>query len=69
MLIQFSVKKDDVVKAGDGYIIAKVNFHGYLENGGYLFTVEGETIEDFNANDAKCGKSITIGTRGGISLA
>ena len=70
MLIKISVSQFNVVESGDGYIIAKVKFSGgNLASAGYICTVNGETAEDFNTNDAKYGKSIMIGTRGGISLA
>lgn len=69
MLLGIQVRPEDIIEFNKrmGRIIVRVKHYGTYAHGASLWTVRGETMEDYQSRNALGGKSVLISGRGGIS--
>jgi len=68
MLLKIDVRPEDIIQNTRGRLIIKLHYYAAFATGPHLNTVEGSTLEDFERNKAKAGKTIFVGSKGGISF-
>ncbi len=68
MILKIDYDPKQVIHQGEGRILLKVNYYSAFASSVHLATTRGETISDFNNNDAKSGKTVFVGVNGGLSL-
>ena len=69
MLLKIDVPRaEDIIYNKNGRIIVKVRRYGQFASAAHLNTIDGETLEDFEANKAKSGKTVFVGGKGGITI-
>lgn len=68
MLLKISWGNKEVVKEGQGYVVVKVPSCTQYASACYVCSVNGSTEEDYDKNHGLKGKTIFVGTKGGISV-